>query len=45
MVHNCFVKGYKKNQKWEWNHIPSAQTKETDYYHNSENLGKAVVHI
>lgn len=36
MVYNCSVKDYQKNQKWEWNHIPSAQTKETDYYQNSK---------
>lgn len=40
MVYNCSVKNYQNNQKWEWNHIPSAQTKETDYYQNPKNLEK-----
>lgn len=44
-VCNCPVKNYMKNQKWKGNHIPSAKTKETDYYQNSENLEKTIVHI
>lgn len=41
------MEDHKKNKKWGWNHNPSAQAKETDYYQKSEKLEETLytVHI